>query len=106
MLTKFSIAAVACALMAGAFTVPAEAGVNQRQNRQQNRIANGISKGSVTPREAIRLEKQQARISRYEARSRADGGGIDRREAKRLDTMQDRASRTIRHQKHDRQRRR
>jgi hypothetical protein len=106
MLTKISCAAAACALMASALAMPAEAGVNQRQNRQQHRIANGIKKGSVTPQEAIRLEKQQARISRYEARSRADGGGLDRRENRRLDTMQDRASKSIRRQKHDRQRRR
>jgi hypothetical protein len=97
---------LACITASCALSSPAEARVNQRQNHQQQRIAQGIQKGSLTAREAVRLEKQQARINRYEARSRADGGGLGRAERKRLETMQDHASHAIRREKHDAQRRR
>jgi hypothetical protein len=54
-------------------------------------------------REAWRLERQQAYIARYEARSRRDGPGLTGRERYRLERMQDRASRNIYRQRHDRQ---
>ncbi len=95
------IAAAWCVLTAFATAVPAEARVNQRQNHQQVRIAGGISKGSLTAHEAVRLERQQVRIARYEARSRADGGGLNRIERIRVEALQDRASRNIYRQKHD-----
>lgn len=98
---QIGIAAAVGMLAALATAVPAEARINQRQNHQQVRIANGISKGSITAREAVRLESQQVRIARYEARSRADGGGLNRAERIRIEAKQDRASRNIYRQKHD-----
>jgi hypothetical protein len=95
----------ACALAVIATAMPAEARINQRQNHQQQRIANGISKGSLTAREAARIEQQQVRINRYEARSRADGGGLNFNERARIEALQDRASRNIYRQKNDAQRR-
>ena len=86
-----------------AAAMPAEARINQRQERQQQRIFRGIGSGELNARETYRLERQQARINRYEARSRADGGGLGWRERYRLERMQDRASRNIYRQKHDRQ---
>jgi hypothetical protein len=82
---------------------PAEARINQRQGHQQQRIDHGIRTGQLTPREAARLERQQVAIARYEARSRADGPGLTRTERIRLERMQDRASRSIYRQRHDRQ---
>jgi hypothetical protein len=96
----------AAALIAGttmAVAAPAEARINERQGRQQHRIHNGVASGQLTPREVYRLERQQVHIARYEARSRADGPGLTGRERYRLEQMQDRASRNIRHQRHDRQ---
>jgi hypothetical protein len=101
-LTVCAIAALTTAL---ATVGPAQARINQRQNHQQHRIANGLHHGSLTAREAVRLERQQVRINRYEARSRADGGGLNFNERARIETMQDRASRRIYNQKHDAQRR-
>jgi len=86
-----------------AAAMPAEARINQRQDRQQHRIHRGIGNGELTARETYRLGRQQYRIARYEARSRADGGGLGWRERYRLERMQDRASRNIYRQKHDRQ---
>ncbi|MFM9853810.1 MAG: hypothetical protein ACKVOJ_13550 [Sphingomonadaceae bacterium] len=80
---------------------PVDARINQRQDRQAVRIANGISTGQLTAREGARLERQQAQIARYEARSRADGGGLSRHERARIETLQDRASRSIHNQRRD-----
>lgn len=88
-----------------AIAVPADARINQRQDRQSARIVNGVENGSLTKREAKGLAKQQAHIAAYEARSRADGPGLTKAERARIEAMQDRASRNIHRQKHDRQRR-
>ena len=97
----FAAALIAGATMAAA--APAEARINQRQGHQQQRIHNGVAGGQLTARETYRLERQQAHIARYEARSRADGPGLTGRERYRLERMQDRASRNIYRQRHDRQ---
>jgi len=78
-------------------------GVNARQQRQQDRIANGISSGSLTARESARLERQQARLNNQEARYRASGGGLSPQERARLESEQNRLSQNIYNQKHDAQ---
>ena len=98
----FTLAALSCALGVMAMAVPAEARVNQRQDRQTARINQGVHNGTLTQREARRLKQQQRHISRYEARSRADGGGLGPVERARLENMQDRASRNIYRKKHNR----
>ena len=97
----FAAALLGTATLAAA--APAEARINQRQAHQQHRIYNGVASGQLTSREMVRLERQQARIARYEARSRRDGPGLTGRERTRLERMQDRASRNIYRQRHDRQ---
>jgi hypothetical protein len=82
---------------------PAEARINQRQAHQQQRIAHGVARGQLNARETYRLERQEGRIAAYEARSRADGGGLSWRERARIEHMQDRESRHIYRQRHDRQ---
>lgn len=96
---KIMLAIAATLTIAAA--IPAEARINARQDRQQHRIATGVKNGSLTAREAARLEKQQASIARYEQRSRADGNGLSRMERARLEQRQDRASRNIHRQRHD-----
>jgi hypothetical protein len=89
--------------VAAVAAAPAEARINQRQAHQQQRIAHGVAGGQLTARETYRLERQEARIAGYEARSRADGGGLSARERVRIEHMQDRESRRIHRQRHDRQ---
>lgn len=81
---------------------PAMPVVEKRQQLQQERIGQGVGSGQLTPREAIRLEKQQAGIERAERRAGADGK-ITPNERARLHRKQDRASRRIYRQKHDAQ---
>jgi len=82
---------------------PAEAGINQREARQQQRIARGVATGQLTAHETYRLERQEGRIAAYVARSRADGGGLSARERLRIAHLQNRESRRIYRQRHDAQ---
>jgi hypothetical protein len=92
------IAGMAVAAM---LATPAFAGVNARQAHQQHRILQGVHSGELTRHEAGRLERQQYRIGRREARMRASGGGLSPVERARLHHAQDRASVSIYGRKHN-----
>ena len=79
--------------------------VDRREHRQQRRIRHGVRSGSLTRREAARLQTQQARTRRLEAKAKSDGT-VNRRERARLQSRENRTSRHIYRQKHDAQRRR
>jgi hypothetical protein len=76
--------------------------VDNRQDRQAARIEQGAASGALTGREQRRLNREQRAIDRKEQKVEADGK-VTPKEARRLEHMQDRASRDIRRQKHDRQ---
>lgn len=101
---------IATALLLGAVSsslfslLPAEAkgwGVNAREARQQRRICNGVQNGSLTGREAGRMERRQAKLDRQENRMRASGGGLSNKERARLEHEQNNLSRGIYNNKHD-----
>ncbi len=99
---KFFIIAIAIAAPLAIAAVPANAQINERQDRQQNRIDAGMANGSLTARETANLERRQSRIDAAEARDRADGGRLSLRERARLQVRQDRASANIYRKKHNR----
>jgi len=74
--------------------------IQQREVNQENRIQQGIQSGQVTPREAGRLEAQQARIKQDEARMKADGK-LTKAERRKLTREQNRASKNIYRKKHN-----
>lgn len=76
--------------------------IDQREVRQQQRIAEGAASGQLTPRETTRLEKREAKISADEAAAKADGK-VTRAERAHLRHEENRASRAIHRQKHDAQ---
>lgn len=80
-------------------------GINNRERRQQKRIRQGVRSGSLTRREAARMERQQARTHRIEAKAKSDGT-VTARERARIQARENRTSRHIYRQKHDAQRRR
>ncbi len=93
-------------LMSGMAFAQAETPViDQRQMNQEQRIDQGIASGQLNQREANRLDRQQDRIDRMENRAKADGVVTDKERA-RLGAAQNRASRHIAREKHDRQGRR
>jgi tellurite resistance protein len=77
--------------------------VQKRMQNQDRRIGQGVKSGELTPKEAGRLEADQARIQQTEERMKSDGN-LTGQERQKLNTMQDRTSDRIDQQKHDRQR--
>nr|MDQ2688100.1 hypothetical protein [Armatimonadota bacterium] len=78
-------------------------GVNARLHHQNARIEQGEKSGSLTNREAERLEARDARLHRQEARLRRSGDKLTVAERERLQREENRNSRAIYHQKHDKQ---
>jgi hypothetical protein len=78
-------------------------GINDRQQNQRARIRQGVRSGELTRREAGRIQARQARIRVNEAYARRSGGEFTARERVRIQRQQNRASRQIYRQKHDRQ---
>jgi hypothetical protein len=79
-----------------------ETRVDRRQERQEQRIDQGIQSGALTPREAHRLEKGQQHVENLETKAQADGK-ITGKEKLRLEHAQDVQSKRIYRQKHDKQ---
>ncbi len=76
--------------------------VNSREQNQQNRIANGMKSGAVTPREGAKLERQQQHIARQEKRDMAkDNGHLTKANQAQLNREQNRASKNIYAKKHN-----
>lgn len=96
------VAAIAFALPIAAFAQANTPRVDQRQANQEQRIDQGIASGSLTQREANRLERGQQHVDNIENRAKADGV-VTKRERARLEHAQDVQSRRIYAQKHDRQ---
>lgn len=106
-MNRLHISALSLAVLLGlasAASQPAEAyryGVNNRQQRQQNRIYSGVQNGSLNRRETVRLEKQQYALNQREARFRASGNGLSKSERARLERQQNQLSQNIHQQKND-----
>lgn len=78
--------------------------VDQRQKIQRQRIHTGVSSGDLTRREAVDARHDQRRVRRSERRAEADGV-VTSGERARLYHKQNKASRELRRDKHDRQER-
>jgi opacity protein-like surface antigen len=97
------LAVSALVLMAGIPYAQAETPViDERQTNQEQRIDQGIASGQLNEQEANRLNKQQEHINKMEDRAKSDGV-MTKKERARIGAAQDRASRHIAREKHDRQ---
>ena len=87
-------------------TVPANPaatpGINQRIQNQDRRIEQGEKSGALTPREAERLEKREAKIKTDVAKAKADGV-VTAQERHKINKELDQQSKAIKREKHDRQ---
>ena len=100
---KFAHTAIAAALgLAFCGAAFAQAGTIQRDVNQQQRIEQGLKSGQLTTREASRLEHEEARVERDQARAMQDGK-LTPAEKARLAREQNRVSRDIYREKHDAQ---
>ena len=77
--------------------------IKKRQENQQDRIAQGVKSGELTPRETARLERREANLNRTIRTDRKSGGGLDAQEKRQINRRQNSISRGIRRQKHDAQ---
>jgi hypothetical protein len=90
-----------------AITLPAAAQtstplVDQRQANQEARIQQGVQSGQLTPKEAAKLEKGQAKVQAAEDKAKADGVVTPKERAK-LAKKQNKQSKKIYKEKHDKQ---
>jgi hypothetical protein len=92
---------IAFAQSGGAASTPR---IDQRQVNQQHRIEQGAKSGALTPKEVARLEKGQQHVQRMEKRAMADGK-MTPKERSRIELAQNKQSRKIYNESHDRQRR-
>ena len=76
--------------------------IDQRQANQEQRIDKGVQSGQLNQKEAARLDKGQARVQKMEDKAVADGK-VTAKERRRIETAQDKQSRRIHRQKHDKQ---
>ncbi len=77
-------------------------GIDHRQANQEQRIDQGIANGQLNQREVERLNKQQERMNAMEDKAKSDGI-VTKKERARLHAAQNRASKNIHREKHDRQ---
>ena len=76
--------------------------IHQRKENQQDRIANGVKNGSLTPRETGHLENKEAALNRETRRDRRrNGGTLTAGEKARINHQQNRVSRNIYRDKHN-----
>jgi hypothetical protein len=76
--------------------------VNGREANQQNRIANGVKNGSLTPKETSNLEKREASVQNREKRDMAaHNGHLTKAEQNGINRQQNRISRGIYRDKHN-----
>lgn len=74
--------------------------IDQRQQNQQDRIANGVRSGALTPTETRQLERREGKIAADERAAKADGK-VTRAERAKLRREENRASRKIYQKKHN-----
>src|ERR1043166_2168960 len=77
-------------VLSTAIATPAQAGprvreINERENRQQHRIVEGIEDHELTPAEVNKLELREAEIKQQERKDElAHNGHLTKREQRRL----------------------
>jgi hypothetical protein len=76
--------------------------VNERHNVQQQRIANGVNSGQLTPHETQHLENREAKINQQvHAERQAKGGHLDQQERQQVNREQAHVSQEIHNEKHN-----
>jgi len=85
-----------------AFADEPEGKIQQRKENQQERIGNGIKNGTLSPNEAVHLEKGERALNREIHRDRVqNGGNLTNKEKAQVNRQQNRLSRKIYRAKHD-----
>jgi uncharacterized lipoprotein YajG len=76
--------------------------VNKREQNQQNRIANGVKSGQLTPGETRRLERGEQRLQNNEKKDMAkDNGHLTKKDQRHLNREANHVSKRIYKDKHN-----
>jgi len=76
--------------------------IGQRRENQQDRIANGIRSGQLTPREASNLENKEQGVNReLKGMRQANGGKLTNADRKAVNQQQNKLSKQIYNDKHN-----
>lgn len=76
--------------------------IHERKVEQQQRIANGVKNGTLSPEETARLENKQANLNKEIRHDRkVNGGNLTNKEKVRINNQQNRLSKGIYAKKHD-----
>ena len=94
------IASAIAAISISAFAQTATPNIDQRQANQQARIEQGKATGTLSKREAARMEAGQAKVAGMKAGAKADGK-VTRAERAAIKKEQNKQSRRIKAQKTD-----
>src|ERR1700719_3546006 len=80
----------------------ADPSIAQRKENQQDRIANGVKSGQLTPGETANLEKKEAAINKETSADRAaNGGKLTTAEKAQVNQQQNKLSKQIYNDKHN-----
>jgi hypothetical protein len=75
--------------------------VNGRETNQQNRIANGVKNGSLSPKQTSNLENREANVQNREKKDMAaHNGHLTKAEQNGINRQQNRISKSIYKDKH------
>lgn len=76
--------------------------IQKRKENQQDRIAQGVKSGQLTPAETANLEHKEVRLNREIRHDRAENGGkLTGQEKRQINRQQNRLSRQIYRKKHN-----
>jgi len=75
--------------------------INQREQKEQNRVANGIKSGALTPQEAAQAENREGQIINQEKRDEAaNGGHLTKAERRQINQEQSKLGSKTYHEEH------
>jgi hypothetical protein len=94
------IAAALSIACAGAFAQTTAASTIQRDVNQQTRIESGLKDGSLSTKEAAKLEKEESRVDRLQAKD-LKGGKLTNAERAQLNAAQNKVSTDIAGDRHN-----
>ncbi|MCM1981868.1 hypothetical protein [Lyngbya confervoides] len=101
MLKLAQISALSLVTLLSVSTVAAAGPIQNRLDRQDQRISQGVQSGDLTYAEYQRLQNRQDRIEDFRQRQIQDGNGLNPVEFLRINHRLNRQSRQIYRQKHD-----
>lgn len=80
----------------------AQGRIQQRKENQQDRIAQGVANGSLTPKETAHLENKEAGLNKEIGADRKhNGGNLTNKEKAQVNRQQNHLSRDIYRDKHN-----